>query len=419
MKFLFLLYDFYPNFGANSLIINNLSEAFVEKGHKVHLLPLNSYPEASEEEIFNQLHIHRIIHTFDKRQVFSFIRKGRLLSAGKLLTALIREKYNKKEYQSLNWSYYSIKQLTAILKQYEIDAVINVCYPFESCLPILKYLEKNSRNFVWVIYMQDPFATNYYYLYRYPMRDLLEFQSKAFHTADKIIVASPIMKELKTVNTAVAPDKFQVLNFPKIARAYRTVTEEDIGFDSHYINCVYVGRFNRDTRNPRFLFQLFKALEKDAIRLHILGENRENWSEYLSGASDSIFFYGNRSKEVSMNAELNSNILVNMGNSVSNQIPSKLLEYISTGKPIVNLYKVENCPTLEIVEKYPICFNIHENGADYEKTLRRLRYFCIKYRNVTIKYQFIKKIFYSSTVDYVSNEFLALLQALKEDRIKS
>lgn len=419
MRFLFLLYDFYPNFGANSLIINNLAEAFIEKGHEVHLLPLNSYPASSKEELWKQLQIHRITQTFDKKQLLCFVRKGQLAEALKLFFALLKEKHNKKEYLALNWSYYSSKLFAAIIETYDIDAVINVCYPFESCLPVLHYLKKKPKNFIWAIYMQDPFATNYYYLYRYPMRDLLEFQAKAFQQADKVIVTSPIMKEFKTVNTGIQAEKLQILNFPKIERAYRTITEEDIIFDSRYINCVYVGRLNKDTRNPRYLFQLFEALKRDSIRLHILGEEQDNWSEYISDTSKSIFFYGTKSKEVSMNAELNANVLVNMGNSVSNQMPSKLLEYISTGKPIVNLYKIDNCPTLEIVEKYPVYLNIFENETDFDRSLRRLRYFCIKYRNFNIKYQFIKKIFYSSTVEYVSNEFLNLFYELRKDETKS
>ena len=60
---------------------------------------------------------------------------------------------------------------------------------------------------------------------------------------------------------------------------------------------------------------------------------------------------------------MSADILVNIGNSVSNQIPSKLFDYISTGKPILNIYKNKNCPSLEILSKYPDVLNVYEENA--------------------------------------------------------
>ncbi len=412
MKILFLLYDFYPNFGANSLIINNLSQSFIKKGHEVHILPLSIDPLTPQKEIWNELHIHRVTQTFDKKQVRKFILEFKILSAIKLLFHLMKERFNKKEYLATHWSYFSVTEFSNIVDNNTIDIVINVCFPFESSLPIIKYLKKRKKEFKWIVYMQDPFATNYYYMYRYSMGELLEFQRKVFGAADQIIVTDAMIKELKNVDTNLSLAKFKILDFPKIFRPLRTEEVDDIIFNSRYINCVYIGKFNRNTRNPQLLFQLFEALEKDMIRLHIIGEERDNWMEYLSDRTSNISFYGQRSNEVSINAELNSNILVNLGNNVSNQLPSKLLEYISTGKPILNLYKIENCPSLDYMDKYPVCLNVFEGDINFEKTLRRLRYFCIKYRNTNIKYQYISQKFYSSTLDYVSHEFLNLFDEL-------
>lgn len=416
MKLLFLLYDFYPNFGANSLIINNLSRAFIEEGHEVHILPMNVYTDSDKEDVWNKIHIHRITQSFDKKQVQKYLQKFMIWSAIRLSISIFKDHFNEKEYQKNQWSYFSYKHFISILNQYEIDIVINVCYPFEACLPVINYLKTNKKLFKWIIYMQDPFATNSYYLDKYPKEDLLEFQTKAFQAADKIIVTASIMQEINTDISKISLNKFITLNFPKITRPSQIIATDDIRFSKSFINCVYVGKFNNNTRNPKVLFKLFEEFNDEYVRLHVIGEDREKWKAYLSEPVSNIFFYGTKSKEASMNAELNSNILINLGNSVTNQLPSKLLEYISTGKPIVNLYQMEGCPTLEFLAKYPICFNILESSLDFDKTIKKLRHFFYKYKNTTIKYYYIENKFYDCTVEYVSNKFLNLFNELIKDK---
>ena len=51
---------------------------------------------------------------------------------------------------------------------------------------------------------------------------------------------------------------------------------------------------------------------------------------------------------------------VNMGNTVNNQMPSKVVEYISTGKPILNLSVNEKCSTLGLMKRYVNGFQVFE-----------------------------------------------------------
>ncbi|MHB8131224.1 MAG: glycosyltransferase [Mobilitalea sp.] len=262
--------------------------------------------------------------------------------------------------------------------------------------------------------MQDPFATQHYYLTKYPKSELIDFQTKVFCKADKIIVTASIAKELKNTGNQIVIQKIKVLNFPIIEKMRRNITsrEEDVLFNRFYINCVYVGKFNEETRNPQVLFQIFEQLKYDNIRLHIIGENKEKWNTYLSEEDSNIYFYGPKSKEISYNAELDSNILINLGNSVNNQLPSKLLEYISIGKPIVNLYKRGDCPTLEHMEKYPIGLNLMESRSEQEENIWKLLYFCKRYKNININYTYIRNKYFDCTVEYVSNEFLNVCNEL-------
>ena len=67
-----------------------------------------------------------------------------------------------------------------------------------------------------------------------------------------------------------------------------------------------------------------------------------------------------------------SDVLINIGNSVPVHMPSKTLEYINTGKPIVNFYKFKDCPTLYYTNRYPICQNVFEGDECTENTIKSL-----------------------------------------------
>lgn len=415
MRLLFLLYDFYPNFNANSIIISNLAQAFKDSGHEIHVLTMRASSDLKNDEVWNGIFIHRNIKTYDKHQVIKYIRSLRWLSALRLTISILRNRLRKKEYLSSYWYFHSVSRLHSLMKAYPMDILINVCYPFEACLPVMKYMKRRKKKFHWIIYMQDPFAENYYYLSKYAKEELQAFQSKIFEMADKIIITPQSLEDGLGADQSSLSGKFKVLNLPKVMKLFIADAADDITFHHHYINCVYVGKFNRNTRNPRRLFQLFEGLAKKRIILHIIGEERSSWEDCLSGQYENILFHGTKSKEACMNAELRANLLVNLGNSMRNQMPSKLLEYISTGKPIINLYQIPECPSLMLMDRYPISLSIYEKQIGQNRIYSILQYFCYRNHNVHISYFYIRERFYYYTVDYVSSEFLNLFDELSED----
>ena len=57
-----------------------------------------------------------------------------------------------------------------------------------------------------------------------------------------------------------------------------------------------------------------------------------------------------------------SDFLVNLSNSVRLQAPSKLLELVSTGKPVINFYFHQDSG-YHIIEKYPLGININNKQS--------------------------------------------------------
>ena len=74
--------------------------------------------------------------------------------------------------------------------------------------------------------------------------------------------------------------------------------------------------------------------------LYFVGELYRSFNDDIKNISKNIHFLGKKRKEDIIRIYQEADILVNIGNSIDNQMPSKIFEYISTGKPILNFYKI-------------------------------------------------------------------------------
>ena len=97
-----------------------------------------------------------------------------------------------------------------------------------------------------------------------------------------------------------------------------------------------------------------------------------------------------------------ADILVNINNSVENQLASKLIDYICTGKPILNLCKKKNCPSLQYVSKYPYCMNIFEKKEIDRKLINDIIMFINFYQGKIYPFEKICEVFKNNTDEYVA-----------------
>ena len=132
--------------------------------------------------------------------------------------------------------------------------------------------------------------------------------------------------------------------------------EKDYGF----IHFVFVGQFYEKIRNPNYLLTLFSHLPNNYI-LHIVGGGCEQQLiQYKKLLKDRLILHGWVSKEDADKYISQYDVLVNVNNSITNQMPSKLFEYIGTGKPILNICKTDKCLSLPYIEKYENAISIIE-----------------------------------------------------------
>ncbi len=126
---------------------------------------------------------------------------------------------------------------------------------------------------------------------------------------------------------------------------------------------------------------------------------------------DRLVITGLISPQSAVNAMLQTDILINIGNSVSNQLPSKLIDYISTGKPIVNICKLEVCPSLKYMKRYPLCLNVFE-GPLSNTIVNKFVSFCENNVGKSLIFDGLLNCFSECTPDFISGK---LVQVIKRD----
>ena len=120
-------------------------------------------------------------------------------------------------------------------------------------------------------------------------------------------------------------------------------------------NILYLGTLYSDIRNPNKIINFLEKISilyKIKINLTFLG----NYNDIIINDFKNDFFSLKMIPEVNRELTLNwlnkTNILLNIGNLNSFQLPSKLVDYVATGKPILNFSYIENDSSKNFLRNY-------------------------------------------------------------------
>lgn len=291
----------------------------------------------------------------------------------------------------------SEKAIRKLTSRHEIELIIFVTQP--------NYILKRLHRFVdiqTIWYQVDPYAYNY----ANRNKKYVSVEKKIFKSVDLCIMTPIMYKAYQTNELSAYTDKMYPLEFPCIEEKKRN-KRTDL-FDTKKLHLVFAGRFYEDIRTPDFLLQLFEKLTQERIVLHVYGSGCD---EVLQRAKvklgERLMLHGSVSSEEIEEILAQADVLVNVNNSVYNQLPSKTLEYIGYGLPILNICKSEKCPTLEYMEKYPLAYNVFE---DSEVKLEEMENFIVQNARRNISWEEISKIYSDVLKDRIVEQFCELTE---------
>lgn len=347
MRIGILTYRQYPYVSANTAIGYTLGETICKRYN--YDVVFIGYKQSESQKDINKYHeipIHFLNENIGREKHYSHIRN-------KLKSILGEEYFVKKE----------AEHLKAIVSRERIDVLISVIAPISSAF--ISYVAK--LDIPVFLYQLDPF----YNVGDVENEKLKRAFLKMLPSFNKIYTTDLLYKDyLKDSSIEKFREKMSIVQFPKIVEP----ASPKKNLEHEKIRLLYGGTLYRRIRNPKILLELYYKLS-DKCEIVYLGKcDVEEDQELLEESG--IICKGFCSQEELKEEIAEADILINIGNFVRNQLGSKLIEYIATGKPILNIYQFEECPTLDVLKKYPYKFNIsvYDLYESKDKELEMIRF---------------------------------------------
>ena len=230
---------------------------------------------------------------------------------------------------------------------------------------------------------------------------------KELYKRSLFIVTTPLIYKIHSTDPfSKYQSKMYKMEFPLVSDKTLSSKRSKQGI----VTCVFAGALYETFRTPYYTVKLFENLKlKEDVVLLFVGENCLKYGEKIF-SHNVIWKESETRREVS---ELlnSSTFLVNIGNDNNNQVPSKIFDYISRGKPIINVCKSKECPTLPYLSQYPLALNIIEDDKEVDSNRMKLASFIEEFKNSTAKYDTIKGIYYKCTSHYCASYFTNIVDS--------
>lgn len=384
MKILFVARDVDSSVGATFKCISNIADALVACGDSADIVGFASTPFEASEEISRNLSITRI-------------RLGRCMSASSLSSylrihpiealSLCVDKVFSKVAKSRDGV--PDQKMVRKLQNYvesvacEYDAVIAVSAAIEAAVAVAT----STGPLVRVLYQVDPYSTNVRFGDACVNQRVL-FEKSLYSRFDWVCTTPIIYRENQAFGFNMS--NVRDVEFPKIMPKETCINERKAEQEYHL---VFSGYLSKEVRDPAFFLRFAdyasSCFPDFQFYLYSFGEI----SGYIEMSKDraNVHWMDPVAEDEIQKIQANADCLVNIGNNKPNQIPSKLLDYISHGKPILNLCKTSSCPTIECLRGYPLALSVVESDdsrvfADILSFLQKTKGCRLDYSQILEKY---------------------------------
>lgn len=285
------------------------------------------------------------------------------------------------------------------------DALVCVYSPFNYTYPIMCMASRfKCPIYLWQL---DPWGLHNYSKISEPLTDAdrITQELMAFEKAKHIFTTNILFRQYSArEDYCTYTGKMTVTEFPNITCDNFTFGDfGPIKFDKSNINLLFCGLISDLYRNPQFLLEKLTALidRFPQIKVYFVGDkNSQVLERYVKQYPDNIFSVASVPVRQAFSAMEQADILINIGNTFDNQVPSKIFDYFSLGKPILTVKKIKNCPAQMYFEKYPLSFTLDETSK--ENSEKELEEFIFKSKGKHRDFRQVKEIFHTCTPEYVS-----------------
>jgi glycosyltransferase involved in cell wall biosynthesis len=259
------------------------------------------------------------------------------------------------------WLFFALKFLKNLdLKSYQI--LITSHEPMVDSL-IGLFLKKKHPHLFWVADLADPFTAPYYpFTWKYFLKRL---EKKVLNKTNLILVTNSMVKKKYSQDYQIPENKILIISQGFDWNFYRE--NKNSYSPNEVFTLFYAGSFYKKFRNPEELFKALKEFPYD-YRFYLAGRV-ETFLPKDKEFRNKIFYLGVLEHSEVLNWERKADLLIFLGNNLSDQIPGKLLEYLGSKKPILAIIYDDNQEIRETIEKLKIGKIVSNKKEEILKTL--------------------------------------------------
>ncbi len=293
-----------------------------------------------------------------------------------------------------------LRQKTACLRRIvqneKIDVLLCVIAPLEDIL-IAFYADLEIPVF---LYQLDPFYNGMDTENKKQKKLFIKISDKMRHVFTTELLYD-IYKDDKDIKSII--EKFSVVQFPKLIKPAEANFIQKFPSEQK-IRILYAGSLYSKIRSPEILINLKKILPPECEFVFCGGCDNDNEAKEMKNAG--IICKGYRSQEVLAEETARADILLNVGNLVKNQLGSKIIDYISTGKPILNIFQIENCPTLKVLAGYKYSLSVKAEALAEKSAKEKIENFVLESKGNVSPWTDIYERYKEFTPEYAAAKIL-------------
>ena len=347
-KILVVSHQFLPYVSPRTTRWSLLIDELINRGNEVTVLT-GTNPENIEKN-------YKILY-FGNKQFSSNINKIRQNSKDSSNNSIKKISYSvlKKIYRFLfktfSWPDYAMFWAFTIFKNRKsinnhFDIIISVSLPFTSHL--CAYILKKRISAEWYMDIGDPFTLkinspeNNKIFYSYFNKF---FERKFYQDASKIIFTHNEVAELHKKKFKINQSKI-VIGYP-IALLNKDIIKNSLSFnyENSPLKIGYFGAFTKSVREPNnYLINIANSLGNNIKHEWYINEESK---KYFTSIKDMSFhqFSDILPRKLALELMVDKiHILLSIGNFNKYQMPSKVVEYLSLGKPVLHYAEIVDDP---------------------------------------------------------------------------
>ena len=249
----------------------------------------------------------------------------------------------------------------------DIDVIISVSHPFSSHV-VGSIAKRKYPNIRWIMDIGDPFnflvesQPNNFLIYN-KLNKFIE--RKYFSLSDFISVTT--LETMSEYLKLFPENKEKIKVIPPVlsteaSNMFKT-RKKQRQLNHKVLRLVYVGTLYSGIRHPQKMLNMLadvRTLLNSDFEVHFFGPENDVDTSKLTNSY--TFFHGSVSHDVGLGLILNADILINIGNSTKFQLPSKLVEYVCTGNPVLNIISTIDDSSQAFLSSYKMSKTIELSG---------------------------------------------------------